>query len=187
MHEIHYASYKEKADRKKVEAEWDRICTRESDYHKGLYNHIRWIEDGISESYDEAQKRIERLDRRDYDQLAVKYKHYLENKTKGFAELQKKVAESYEDYRKKSQRIHYTSENVTSVHVGCKNCGSKIAVKYLKANFCPVCHADLRPASTLKVIENARKKWEALTKRLATEEKKGKFEIRWLVKIEYHV
>lgn len=187
MHEIHYASYKEKADRKKVEAEWDRICTRESDYHKGLYNHIRWIEDGISESYDEAQKRIERLDRRDYDQLAVRYKRYHKNTTKAFAELQRKCDEAMKDYDNKMGKIHYTPQNVTSSFIGCKDCGSKIAVKYIKSNFCPVCHADLRPASTLKAIENAKKKWTELTERVKKEEMKGKYDICWLVKIEYHV
>ena len=187
MHEIHYASYKENVNRRKVEDEWDEICEREIDSGGGLYNHIRWIENGISDSYDEAQKRIENLDRGDYDQLAVKYKRFHENKTKGHQELIKKVNEAYEDFRKKSERLHYTPGNVTSSFVGCKNCGSKISVKHLKSNSCPVCHADLRPASTLKTIENAEKKWHMMAERLKKDTSKGKFDVLWLVKVEYHV
>lgn len=187
-HNIMHETYPLGVNRKKVEASWDNYVAH-ADYGEGasgLPNPIRWIENGVSESYSEAEKRIEKLDDGWYDQLAVKYKEYQPCKTKKYLDLKTRLAEARKSYDEKVNRVHYSAQNVSSEFVGCKHCGSKIAVKYIKKNFCPVCGNDLRPASTLQNIENARKKVEDLEKQISIEESKAKYEIRWLLKIEYH-
>ena len=59
--------------------------------------------------------------------------------------------------------------------------------QYLSGNFCPICHADLRPESTLKSIATAQNKWKkAQRERENYINTHGTKEINWLVKIEYH-
>lgn len=73
--------------------------------------------------------------------------------------------------------------------IGCKCCGSKIARKYLKNNFCPVCHSDLRPETTLNRIAALKAKADKLHDAVLKEETKiakKNGNVRWLVKIEYH-
>ena len=56
-------------------------------------------------------------------------------------------------------------------------------------NRCPVCGADLRPASKLERIENARRTVDEIDRKLAEEERcmaKRNGAVRWLVKIEFH-
>ena len=56
-------------------------------------------------------------------------------------------------------------------------------------NRCPVCGAELRPASKLERIENARKAVDEIDRKLAEEERrmaKRNGTVRWLVKIEFH-
>ena len=86
-----------------------------------------------------------------------------------------------------SAAFHFA--NAKSEYIGCKNCGSKIARKYLRRNFCPVCDADLRPETTLNRIAALRTKAEkssdALKAELTKQALKAK-NVRWLVKIEFH-
>lgn len=74
-------------------------------------------------------------------------------------------------------------------YIGCKNCGSKIARKYLRRNFCPVCNADLRPETTLNRIaalkEKADKSSDTLKAELTKQAMKAK-NVRWKIKIEFH-
>lgn len=188
MHNIEFETYPLKVDRKDVERSWDEYVAHE-DWQEGatcLPNHIRWIEDGISDSYDEAEKRIEKLDRHCYDQLAVKYKEYKPCKTKKYEKLRERFVEAFNALREKKEKVHYSAKNISSEYVGCRHCGSKIATKYIDTNVCPVCRTDMRPASVLQAIKKAEEKKNEIGKLLEAEQKKGKYEVRWLVKIEYH-
>ena len=183
MHNIRYQVYDEKVNRNKVQAYWNEYAKQDGD---GMYANIRWYDDGISESEDDAMKRIEKLDNHDYCQIAVKFKNHHTPKTKGFEELKKRIADAYNDYDKKNRSIHYTPDTVKSEYISCPSCKSKISVKHIRWNRCPICEEDLRPKSTLKAIENAKKKWQDLLQRLDNEKKRGKYNICWLVKVEYH-
>lgn len=188
MHNIEYATYPLNVNRRKVEAEWDDYVAHE-DWQEGacgLPNHIRWIEDGISDDYEDAEARIRKLDNHCYDQLAVKYKHHKQCTTKRYQTLKDRFDVACKSLREKKEKVHYSAKNVSSEFVGCKHCGSKLATKYIVSNCCPVCRADLRPASTLQGIERAEAKVEEIRKQMREEEKKAKYEICWLVKIEYH-
>ena len=183
MHNIEYETYPENINRKKVQQFWDDYARRNGD---GMYASIRWIENGVSESIEEAHARIEKMDTGDYGQYAVKYKQYRPHKTKAIEDLTKRLKEAYEDYTKKSNKIHYTPDTVSAEFISCPGCKSKISVQHIRWNRCPICGSDLRPKTTLKLIENAKKKWTDLQKRLKDEEMKGKYDICWLVKVEYH-
>ena len=100
-------------------------------------------------------------------------------------ELKQKSSDVYAEYQRRDRLLY--SQVVTSAFIGCKNCGSRLARKYLCANSCPVCHAELRPEHMLKSISSAKNKWDR-TQREVNEyiRKKGKKEVKWLVKIEYH-
>ncbi len=189
MHNIHTEDYPLKVNRASVQKHWDRVAAYEDRGEGccGLGSDIRWLENQpVCESYEDAQKLIEKLDNGWYDQLAVRYKEYKPNTTKRYADMKKRLQMAKQEYTMKAERQHYSPSTVTSAFVGCKECKSSISVKHLHSNRCPVCGADLRPKSTLQNIENARKKIDDLRKALADEEKKGKYEVRWLVKIEYH-
>ena len=114
MHNIEYRNYPLNVNRKSVQKELDAYAAYE-DRHEGcsgLYRDIRWIENGISENYDEAIKRIEINDREDYDQLAVKYKEYHPVKTKKLDTLRERFAEATKLLYEKERKIHYSAENV---------------------------------------------------------------------------
>lgn len=188
MHNIEYATYPLKVNRKSVERSWDNYVAH-ADWQEGatcLPNHIRWIEGGISDNYDEAMQRIKKLDNRCYDQLAVKYKHHKPCTTKRYQTLKDRLDVAYKSLREKKEKVHYSAKNVSSEFVGCKHCGSKLATRYIVSNHCPVCRADLRPASILQSIERTEAKVAEIRKQITEEENKAKYEICWLVKIEYH-
>ena len=187
-HNIMHEDYDLKVNKKSVQKSWDNYVAH-ADYGEGasgLPNPIRWIENGISESYGDAMERIEKLDNGWYDQIAVKYKDCKPCTTKKYQTLKTRLNDATISYNDKAGIIHYGPGRVSSEFIGCKHCGSKIATKYINSNACPVCGEDLRPASTLQSIANAKKKVEELKKQLAEEEKKAKYDVRWLVKIEYH-
>ena len=94
-------------------------------------------------------------------------------------------------YQELNRAFHF--KNHKSATVGCKNCGSKIALKYLRSNICPVCKEDLRPETTQKRIKALKEKADALIDKRdsmeCAERKKNlkKAETYWLVKTEFHV
>ena len=143
-----------------------------------------------------AREYIEKNDKGWYDQLAVRFFQYsniVVSKTyKVLEERAKRLQARYEELRTK---VHY--EDTKSAFITCRNCQSKLAGCYIGSekrikNICPVCSADLRPKSTLAIIETARKNAEKAKKDLIAEERKLQEKqkkqsiVKWLVKIEYH-
>lgn len=190
-HNIRYADYAENVNKKKVQDDWNNYVAHE-DWQEGASgaSPIRWINQ-TCDSYEAAENFIKSHDNGWYDCLAVKYRSFSKVKPSAkFLELEERVAKCRAALNEKTSKFHFA--DVKSEFIGCKNCGSKIAKAFLKRNYCPVCNADMRPASTLSSIEAAQtalKKAEATLK--AEREKfnqkcKEKAEIRWLVKIEYH-
>ncbi len=189
-HNIRTETYNEKVNRRKVQNEWDTVVAHE-DYGEGatgLPNTIRWIENGLSEDYDEAMERIEKLDNGWYDCLAVKYKEYKTPNSKQYNELKERLNKANNDLYVKQTRQHYSEKTTKSAYIGCKECGSKISVKHLRRNYCPVCGKDLRPDTTLKEIQRIKTKIAELEKQLKEKERSNNknYEVRWLVKVEYH-
>lgn len=191
-HNIYTSVYDENVNKSAVENKLNHLAALEGQQEgsSGLSSPIRWI-DHICEDYDEAEAYIESHDSGWYDQLAVKFRDYKDIKTtKTYEVLKERAFRLYQNYNKLKSNIHY--KDAKSEFIGCKQCGSKLARKYIRSNTCPMCKSDLRPASTLKCIENARKAYEKASKELNEEERKLKAKqknqskIKWLVKIEYH-
>ena len=102
-------------------------------------------------------------------------------------DIERRIAETRQ---KKSTFIdEHLPNRVKAEFVGCRQCGSKIAKKYLRGVYCPVCHKDIRPQSTIDREKAYDAKITDLLKRFDAAEKKqkDKAEVRWLVKLEFHV
>lgn len=188
-HNIRMETYPENVNKEKVEREWD-VYVQHADWQEGasgLPARIRWL-NVVCDSYEEAEAYIEKHDRGWYDQLAVKYKSYRDfEPTKKYEALTLRCTEAERSLFELNSKVHY--RDVKSKFVSCRNCESKIATAYLKGNYCPVCHADLRPASLQERLKKLNDLCKKLNKELKEEEKKLKeknMEICWLLKIEYH-
>ena len=186
-HNVEYFTYPENINREYVKknldnyvahADWQEGCS-------GLNGNIRWIEGQIMKNDEEAHKFIESHDRGNYDQLAVRYYQSIivnDDKTR---QLEDKRNEAYKEYQRREQKCY--PQTLSSSFVGCKNCCSRLSVKHLNGNICPVCKSDMRPEYMLKSIETAKKKWEKSRQAVLDYiDKHSKKEVVWLVKIEYH-
>lgn len=75
-HNIHITEYPGRCSKKEIQKHWDEVAAYEGRLEGsiGLGQNIRWLATPIYKSRDEAEKAIDRLDKGDYDQLAVKFK-----------------------------------------------------------------------------------------------------------------
>ena len=187
MHNIQHFSYPMMVNKKHVKQELDEYVAHE-DWQEGctgLYHDIRWLGNKVYPNREAAEKAIEELDRGNYDQIAVLYYSAMPFTDAKRKELEEKQVKAYDEYNKRQFNVY--PKTLSSAFLGCKNCQSRLAVKFLRNNKCPVCNNDLRPEYILKSVAAAKTKWEAACKR--TQEyidKHAKKEVRWLVKIEYH-
>lgn len=187
-HTIQHYDYPGNADKKKVEQKLANYVAKRCFQEGGHLSKIRWIDSEPCANEDEAHEKIERLDKGLYDCIAVKYYDTCNvPETEKIKTLRAASTQAYRKYNELSVAFHFA--NAKSEYIGCKNCGSKIARKYLRRNFCPVCDADLRPETTLNRIAALRTKAEkssdALKAELTKQALKAK-NVRWLIKIEFH-
>lgn len=192
-HNVKYGTYPENVNRKKVETDWDNYvaCEDWQEGASGLPCPIRWIEKEILNSYDDARLYLAEHDNGDYDQLAVRYREIKINPTKKHITLRNKLNNLQAEYLQRNSVIYATT--VKSEYVGCKGCGSKLASKYIQnTNKCPLCHAELRSATTLTGLQRLKERIGVAEKLLKNEEntirkkEEKRAVIKWLVKVEYH-
>ena len=193
-HEINYFSFNYDTSRKSIEKEMNDYACRHGDAG-GLYYPISFKEMTPFKSYDDAQKYIESIDK-DYGQFAVPYLDYPYIKVTNdkLKEMETKLNELHREYYGRRDRQFYTTETIKSQYLGCKECGSRLAVKYLHGNRCPLCGAEMRPETELNKIKALKEKYDkafnAFVSARDKEEEKAKQKLsctkKWLVKIEYH-
>lgn len=185
-HNIEHFTYPLNVDKKKVKKELDNYVAHQ-DWQEGctgLNNPIRWL-DFVYGSYDEAERAIKQFDRGWYDQLAVKYYSPLDFHDDKTKQLEIERMNLWDEFCKRRSALY--PKTLKSAFIGCKECGSRLAVSRLKVNQCPVCSHELRPDYILKSISAAKAKWERADDKLKQYiDKHAKKEIEWLVKIEYH-
>lgn len=151
-----------------------------------LYHTFRTLP-GVCVSYDDACKKIKQSDR-EYDNVIVAYKELpagvtsseLKKLTQKAAELQREIWDE--------DRRNYFAE-FKSAKITCKNCGSSINRNYLRGHSCPVCRADMRPATELARIKKKQEKISLISAQIEEETKRlleKKHNIRYLIKFEYH-
>ena len=140
--------------------------------------------DKVCDTEADARDYIKSVDKGWYDQIAVRFRVPVETaKTK---DLRNRLMAAREKAREADAVVHFV--NAKAAFISCPHCKSKIAQPYIKTNFCPVCHADLRPASALEKAQKAIQKCRDLEEKLQQAERDAakKGAIKWLVKIEYH-
>ena len=189
-HEVRYWDFPVETSKETILEEINDMCRYASDDRSNLPYEITFHSHCFN-SREEAKAFIQSIDK-EYNQIAVKYK-VVENfkPSKAFEALKAKLFTARKAYNELNSKFHF--ENHTATTVGCKNCGSKLALSYLKGNKCPLCNRDLRPESTLQRIEALKQKTEALEEKLDVMKKTeyakqlSKAVDYWLIKTEWHV
>lgn len=150
-------------------------------------DHVRIPTDQIFNSYDEAEAYIKRIDRYDYDGIAVKFLDFTGvADSKKITEYREKIAELA---RKKTEYIKaHSVHHQKAAYIGCPYCGSKLSKEWLRGEHCPLCSKDLRADSTLERIASFTKRISEIDKKISQErlKQKKKAKVTWLVKFEYH-
>ena len=189
MHQICYDNFPISTPKERIEKVLNDRAERDGD-GGGLYARIRFV-DLTFDSEEEAGKYIQANDTGWYDQLAVKYRLQKDFKpSKALSNLKARVAKAHTEYNNLACNFHFA--NHKSEFIGCKRCGSKISLKYLRRNACPVCGFDMRPKTTLDKIEALKLNYDELQKAAHDKEHEErmksikKAETFWLVKTEYH-
>ena len=190
MDNIRYYDYPEKIHFKQVYVDLDNQITKEGHGH---LNEIRWLRGtDYRPSRDDAIDFLEEYDKGNCKCLAVKYIEALPGvSTDAYAKCldrYQRAAEKLMDIKKENCIFDIHSE-----YFKCENCGSTINYKafmskHSNSKRCPVCYADLRPASQLERIKNEQKALDDLYNQMTKEKHrimKCKPTIRWLVKIEF--
>ena len=192
-HNIKMSVYPENVNRTKVQSEWDNYVRMEDwqEGASGLPGKIRWIENIVLNSKEDAEEFINKNDNGWYDQLAVRFKDVHIKMSKKYDTLATKLKTLKNELNERNNVFYATT--VKSEFVGCKNCGSKLASKYIqRTNVCPLCRADLRSQTTLSNLQRLRERIAETEKLLKEEEKNLRNKqiknatVKWLVKIEYH-
>lgn len=188
-HTVEYYSFKTSERKDIIQAEMDDVARREGNYHNGL-GAIDFRDNKCFDTFDEALEYIKGLGGF-YLQVAVKYKKVSFKPSAKLTTLRERMAKARNKYYTLNNKFHFADHK--SEAVGCKHCGSKIVLKYLHSNHCPVCRTDMRPETIQNRIAALKAKKEKLRKQVyklyLAEQKKPlkKTEEMWLVKIEYHV
>lgn len=183
MHNINYIDVQEKCNRKSILWDIQEVAKRDGDGYSGP---LKWHDEVPPlKSYEEAEAWIKAHDKGWYDDHAVRYYDYSRLKdTKKIAELRRRQKEVYD------KRIAYEKEHsvkkLKAKLITCPKCGSKLSREHLHSEKCPLCYADLRSKTTLDTIANYEKRRAEIGKQIIAEQHKGKGEVRWLVKYEYH-
>ena len=188
MHAINYFHFDEKTSKEEIQKEIDSFIIHNSDAnHAGAP--IRFYPD-LCKNEKEAEKFIQSHDNHWYDQLAVKYLTPLAPVTsKKLHELKNQKQNLVTKINTLEYKPHF--KEAKSAFISCRNCESKINTEYIrKSNFCPVCQADMRPATVRNKIAEMQNKLKIfdtkINEEVAALEAKAPNNVMWLVKIEYH-
>lgn len=184
-HQICYEVFNENVNRKAVLAAIQAEAERYGDGYNGplkFHDEIQPLE-----SRDAAEARIRSLDKGWYDDHAVRYIDHSEAKeTKRMTEIRARIQETRD--KMTVYRREHSVTNFKAEFIGCPNCGSKISRKYLRADNCPVCRADMRSETTKKTLAGYEAKIRDLNAQIEQERRKqtSARKVLWLVKYEYH-
>lgn len=148
---------------------------------------VRMPTEEVFDTYADAEAYISRVDRHDYDGIAVKYLDFTGvEDTPKIKELRAKITETHQK-REEYIRTH-SVKTQKAAYIGCQSCGSKLNKEKLRGERCPLCSTDLRAASTLERIASFATRIEEYDKKITQErlKQKKKAKVKWLVKFEYH-
>lgn len=154
------------------------------EYHNQLtVHHIR-----IFNSQEEADEYIsEHYDNGDYHDHAIQFRDLNDIKpTKKMESIKQKIVDNQsakEAYIRKNKIQDRTSKTIT-----CPKCGSRLNLKYVHTQYCPLCNEDLRSATVQTRIKKFDLDDKTLRKRYKEEiiKLQEKAPIKWRVKLEVH-
>lgn len=161
----------------------DRMENHSGSYHGNMHIH----DNIICESYNEAFKKIEALDRGFYDDHAVQYKDKDSlPPNKSMLVLKERMNKNRKD--KEAYAEAHSLKNRKSAFIGCPECGSKLSLKYLRYYKCPLCNKDLRPDYVVERLKKYDEDWEELKEKYyeVVRNRKDKCKTMWLIKVEVH-
>lgn len=183
MHNIGYLSKPEKCDRRAILWDIKDIAEQDGDGYSGP---LKWHDEVKPlESREAAEEWIKAHDKGWYDDHAVRYYDYSQVKdTKKVLELRQRCRDVY-DKQIAYEKAHSVKTFKANL-ITCPKCGSKLSVYHLRSEKCPLCYTDLRSKTTLETIANYEKRRADIGKQIEDEKRKGKGEVRWLIKYEYH-
>lgn len=195
-HDIRHHTFEFKISTSAISSMLNEEAKRNGDCGTGLEGSIRF-KDLELESYDKAVAYVDSIDKT-YLQIAVSYFEYPNTKNvskpKSLIEATEACNELHQIYYHEKDKRYYSPDTVKSQYLGCKNCGSRLAVKYIYSNRCPLCGAELRPETELKRIEALKVKYDKAFARCVAEQEKYEALVRkankpvkmWYTKTEYH-
>jgi len=186
-HAIDYITVDNKSDIMRVAENYARHNTDMEENPSGSYHGNMTIHNHVCESYEDAEDYIDRHDTGWYSDHAVQFKDKSILKPTKQMETVKARADKMAEERRKYYEEH-AIKNRKSEFVGCKKCGSKLSVKHLRGDKCPVCGNDLRAEYVIERLKKYNKDIVALDDQYVELHKKqqGKCPIKWLVKVEVH-
>jgi len=152
-------------------------------YHGNLKIH----DNIICESYNEAVKKIDSLDKGWYDDHAVQFKDKSKlSPNKTMLSLEERMKKNRED--KGEYIIAHSVQNRKSEFVTCPLCSSKIRISFLRRETCPVCGKDLRAEYVIDRLKKYDNDYNELKDKYeeAVKNRKDKCPVKWLVKVEVH-
>lgn len=204
-HVIEHHVLPKDCDRAMFIAQMDEQVSCEDRDEGGRYraSQLKWHENKVYDTREDAEKAIKRLDNGWYDDHAVLFRD-----TTGLDKTSKRLTTLEERLHKlQMDKAKYMSEHLAfsakrkSAFMSCKKCGSRINLSYMdnarlpltKQDGCPVCGETMTSQSVLdrigsydKRIADARKGIKAELRRIEARLAK-KAKVCWLVKTEYHV
>ena len=142
----------------------------------------------ICKDYDDAVETLEKMaEGTFYQDFAVRfYDTSMAKKTKKAENLEKKYHEMTE--KEAAYADNHSVRKHSSSQIGCRNCGSKITISYLKQEKCPVCGKDLRADYILERLNKFKADKKILAQEIQKEKQKqaDKLPVRWCYKVEVH-
>ena len=182
-----YMVYKENVNKRDVRAELDALIQHESrGGMNGLPADIKWVEGIILDSKNEAETYLRDHCTGFYGQMAVRFKA-VPARTKAMDEAQSKMSAARGKLHQRESAKYFANSKAS--FIGCKRCGSKLSIKHLKGNVCPLCWADLRPKSELDAISKLRQKVREMEERFKEVERSAAAKsdkLMWLVRYEFY-
>lgn len=185
MHNIMYETYPEKTSEKAITEDVLHYVQNHGDMYGT--DRVQFPTSMVFDNYEAAQNYIDSIDHDFYGGYAVKYYDFSKMKfTKKIEELQVKIKDVQTKWQEYEQA--HSVKNQKAVFIGCPECGSKLNRERLKAERCPLCHAELRAKTTLERLASFESRIREYEKRIGEErmKEKKKAEVKWLVKFEYH-
>ncbi len=142
----------------------------------------------VKADYDEACEFLDaKADGKFYQDYAVRfYNTDKVKKSKKVENLEERVKTMW------TKRREYEAAHSVTLHkselIGCKKCNSKLAIKYLRTEKCPVCCSDLRADYILERLDKFGRDIKDLEKQIRTEKQKAKEKapIEWCFRVSVH-